>query len=343
MSALIRLLILLSLTNTAYADIGQITEQRGSAVVERQADELSAALALGIEMEDNVVTARGVVGITFEDDTEVRVGEHSELVIDDFVYDPNSNSGSLGFKVAFGAVAYTSGAIAHNNPNNVSINTPAATIAVRGTSFSTIVDEIGGSTVVLIPDRNGRVGVIDVITNMGLVTLDQAYQMTRVMTRDQIPSAPIIIDSNIMLDVSLNISPIRTIEAEQDNPILTALDINDLDVNLLDYNELDEDNLEFSELDVNSLDMVLLTNQLDMEELDESTDGVVAGFNTVTGVATIIEDTSATVIRASDSAYMSLTFEIDQGTNAAIMQRDTLININALGGDSTNNIRIIQR
>jgi hypothetical protein len=41
-----------------------------------------------------VRTGKGDVGIKFIDDTNVAVSAHSSLVIDEFVYDPNSKTGS---------------------------------------------------------------------------------------------------------------------------------------------------------------------------------------------------------------------------------------------------------
>ena len=102
-------------------------------------------------MEDAVKTSQGKVGITFADDTKVQVNENSRLVIDEFVYDPKAKTGKLALNMASGTVRYASGAIAHNNPNRVAINTPTATIAVRGTDFTATVDELGASTVILLP------------------------------------------------------------------------------------------------------------------------------------------------------------------------------------------------
>ena len=84
-------------------------------------------------MADEVKTLRGKAGITFSDNTQVQVNENSRLVIDDFVYDPrNKDAGKLALNMASGTVRYASGAIAKNNPSKVAINTPTATIAVRG-------------------------------------------------------------------------------------------------------------------------------------------------------------------------------------------------------------------
>ncbi len=50
-----------------------------------------------------------------------------------------------------GTIRYTSGQIAKNNPQQVNVKTPTASIAVRGTDFTMTVDEAGQSLVVLVP------------------------------------------------------------------------------------------------------------------------------------------------------------------------------------------------
>ena len=162
-----------------------------------------------MEMADAINTRQGKVGIVFADDTKVQVNENSKLVIDEFVYDPkNKDAGKLALNMASGTVRYASGAIAHNNPNRVAINTPTATVAVRGTDFTATVDELGESTFILLPscprkdmmpdeiERQCKVGKIDVITDAGQVTLDQAFQGTKVVARNQPPTKPVTLHLN---------------------------------------------------------------------------------------------------------------------------------------------------
>ena len=196
------ILLLLSFSINSYAAIGTVTEEKGSSEIQREKSRLDVKQNLGIESMDIVSTANGIVGITFKDDTKVRVTEHSKLVIDDFVYDPKSKgAGKLAMKVALGTVRYASGAVAHENNKNVDIKTPTATIAVRGTSFSMTVDEIGQSLVVLLPNVDGSVGEIEVKTGMGSVILNQAFQATMVTGSEIKPLKPTLLGlSESMID-----------------------------------------------------------------------------------------------------------------------------------------------
>ena len=83
------------------ADIGSITELNGVARVVRN-EEIPAALKFGIESYDNVQTSNGRVGITFLDDSHVRLTEHSELVIDEFIYDPDPSKSKMALQFASG-------------------------------------------------------------------------------------------------------------------------------------------------------------------------------------------------------------------------------------------------
>ena len=70
------------------ASIGSVTELKGTGRVVRDKP-YDAALSFGIESYDNVETSNGRIGITFLNDTRVRLTEHSQLVIDEFIYDPD--------------------------------------------------------------------------------------------------------------------------------------------------------------------------------------------------------------------------------------------------------------
>ena len=135
---LIAILLVILVPQLSYAaTIGNVVLQEGVTSVERKGTESDLNLDSDIMFMDNVKTGKGEVGITFIDDTNVAVSSQSSLIIDDFVYDPNSAEGSkLVLKVALGTVRYASGNIAKLNKQNVDIRTPTARIGVRGTAFS---------------------------------------------------------------------------------------------------------------------------------------------------------------------------------------------------------------
>lgn len=178
------------------AEIGSIKSIEGPDVlIKRSTDTLDGKVKTLIESLDTVETNNSTVNIDFKDDTKVVIKENSKLLIDDFVFNPSQSSGNkLGLKIGFGTVRYASGQIAHANPQSVDIQTPTATIAVRGTDFNMTVDEIGRSLIVLVPScdaTNCVTGKIDVITLSGKVTLDQPYTATYVSQSQQTPIQPV--------------------------------------------------------------------------------------------------------------------------------------------------------
>ena len=134
---LLILLVAFLAVDQAHGEIGKVTEQLNAVPsITRKTGTLTAPKGTGIETLDAVKTAAGKLAMTFEDETKVQMTENSKLVIDDFVYDPNNKSGGkLAVKVALGTMRYASGQIAKSNPQNVLVNTPTATIGVRGTDL----------------------------------------------------------------------------------------------------------------------------------------------------------------------------------------------------------------
>ena len=274
--------LLLSTWQNANAAIGTITEQTAAVPsIQRSKSTLQGTNGTGVEMQDEIRTQAGKVGIKFADDTQVKINENSRLVIDDFVYDPkNKDAGKLALNMASGTARYASGAIAKNNPSKVAINTPTATIAVRGTDFSATVDELGQSTIILLPscpvgyknvDQDCKVGVIDVYNDAGTVTLDQAFQATKVVSRSASPTKPVTLKltedsiSNILI-----LSPPAQLTKQETSEKKGTLAFNALDVDFLKenqlVNQLDKEQKEMyqDKLSRNPLEANLLPNLLDI-------------------------------------------------------------------------------
>ena len=279
MWTLFRGISLLILSTSVIANIGLVTNFSGSAAIERDEgfEVYEVEKDLGVEMLDVIATAKGKVQINFIDDTRVDVTEHSRLVIDDFVYDPVSQEGSLSLKASLGTIRYASGQIAKNSKQNVKITTPSAVIGVRGTDFTMTVDEIGGSTIILLPscDTNGNcfVGEISVESDAGMVIMNQAFQATTVSTSASVPLKPVILDldENLINNLLIISKPRAIVEAERTqelNKVATALDIDFLKFDELDIDLLAEEEDELANsLDTDFLAQNFLGNVLDQLNL----------------------------------------------------------------------------
>ena len=285
-------------------------------------------------------------GIKFQDDTKVQVNENSKLVIDEFVYDPkNKDAGKLALNMASGTVRYASGAIAKNNPSKVAINTPTATIAVRGTDFSATVDELGRSTIILLPScREGfktvkddcKVGIIDVITDAGMVTLDQAFQATQVNSRSEAPQKPVTL--NLTEDAISNIlilSPPAQLTTAAESEKSRKVGFNALDQDFLKENQL-----------VNALDAQqramyqdrLSRNPLDADMLPNLLDIITAQIGAVN--SNLLKIPSANSVLPDYKASTGVVAEVD--SLAVNLSRDDGSNIQSVHVDRSRALTIYQ-
>jgi hypothetical protein len=365
--------MLLMLSSGAWASIGGVRQQQGSANIERKTtgETLTSTKGLGIESLDTVRTQQGRTSIQFVDDTRVDVTENSKLVIDEFVYDPNTKTGSVSLKAGFGTVRYASGQIAKNSRQNVKISTPTAVIGVRGTDFSMTVDETGSSTIILLPSctiiANERVcvtGEISVENDVGIVIMNQAFQTTVVETRQSAPLKPLILDlDESFINNLLIITPPKKLEEEMNKESIQAV-ANLLDLDFLVFEELSVDYLAEGETDrwQTDLDFDPLAGDFLFDALDQSMANLVRqaktdldrkqtnpklGFDAETGVTILNQDPRWIYIREGASGnYVRM--ELQQGYNYSIdhNQNGSEIlgyEINPDGGSINNRITINQQ
>jgi len=260
------------------ANIGNITELNGTGRVVRD-ETYQASLNLDINSYDNVQTSNGRLGITFLDDSQVRLTEHSELIIDEFIYDPDPSKSKMALQFASGTARFITGKLATIDKENITINTPSATIGIRGTDFTVTVDELGRSLVILLPDDDGLPsGEIVVATAMGQVVLNKPYQATTVSMFETKPTNPVILDLTLeLIDNMLIVNTPREVtqnEREDGGSSVSSLDVDFLEFDDLETDYLAEDSLEFTELDINYFDVNFLEDLLDIiedvNELDQT-------------------------------------------------------------------------
>jgi hypothetical protein len=75
-------------------------------------------------------TSAGSVQLVFLDKTSMTVGPNSDLAIDEYVFDPATNSGKLAATLSKGVMRFVGGQISH--AGNAQITTPGAVVGVRG-------------------------------------------------------------------------------------------------------------------------------------------------------------------------------------------------------------------
>jgi hypothetical protein len=80
-------------------------------------------------------SSSGVVQVLLLDGSTFTVGPGSSLVIDKFVYNPSSGTGTLVASFSKGALRFVGGKLSKNAPG-VKVNTPAGALTVRGGIFT---------------------------------------------------------------------------------------------------------------------------------------------------------------------------------------------------------------
>jgi hypothetical protein len=270
-----------------FADpIGEVIEQIGSGQIIRDKEEItvSGAYMPEIELNDIAETANGKMKIEFLDKAQLDLKEHSEVLIDEIYYDPDPSLSKMSMKFTMGTARFASGSLGLVNKANIDIQTPTATIGIRGTDFTTTIDELGRSLIVLLPDANGDPSGEISVTNLGgEVILNQAYQATMVSSLDVIPTSPVQIMgiTPSMIDNMFIVNPPKAVKeaVEQQVEEDSNQDQGVLDIDFLEYNELEkdiEDYLEeeedFNRIDIDYLAGDFLPDLLDViEELVKTT------------------------------------------------------------------------
>ena len=319
---LIRILILFSLTLTNFSlgsddPIGDIVDRNGVASLIRESGEklsVSDNNIPDIKLLDTAVTGNGRMLIQFLDEEELSIIEHTKVYIDKVYYDPNPSKSKMSIRMAQGTARFTSGRGKRINKANIDLSTPTAQIAVLGTDFTTTIDEIGRSLIILLPDeKTGESsGKIMITNNGGSVTLDEPYQASVVTSFESPPTKPVAlsgINTSMISNVFIISEPREIKEVKEQEGLSSENDKdNILDVDFLEFNELEkdyfeEDELEFTELDIDYLDVDFLQDILDIViELDRKSvlekdslnnnialAGTVLGFDIDTQYNTIID------------------------------------------------------
>ena len=297
-------------------EIGEISELRGTGEITRRdsGNSLTAELQSDILPFDDVRTGNGRLAIEFLDNSVVRLTEQSKLIIDEYIYDPDPSKSKMALNMASGTARFISGKFGKMNKENISIKTPTAQIAIRGTDFTTTVDELGRSLVILLPDEFGNSsGEITVTTAAGVEVLNEAFQATMVSTYEQRPTPKVTLGGitlgmiDNMLIVNKPQEVVQAVEEQEAGVSPTAEldkdffeDAPDLDCDAL-VEECDEEDEEVTRLDIDLLGVEFLVDLLALVETTSKKssqasqlngvelEGIIAGFDPVYQTYTFVE------------------------------------------------------
>lgn len=127
-------IVLLAAPAEAATEVGAVSRVKGACFGESEGNRRQLEAGHAVHLAEEITTgAAARLRVTFDDGTVLTIGEQARVVIDTFVYDPNDGLDRFlitttgPFRLATGALKTPTATI--------EVQTPAATMGVRGTDF----------------------------------------------------------------------------------------------------------------------------------------------------------------------------------------------------------------
>ena len=144
-----------------------------------------------IYLNETIYAAEGSgTQILLLDQSTFTVGADSEVVMDTFIFDPETNDGKIVASVKQGSLKIISGLISKKDPDALTVEVPEGTLGSRGTEFQTIVSKKKTDTLLIGPGKNNtlglRPGAVLVGNKFGQTLLDNPYSFSS-MTKGKAP------------------------------------------------------------------------------------------------------------------------------------------------------------
>ena len=117
-------------------DIGDISELNGNAEIVRDKP-YTAELEFAIQQNDQAVTKDGRLAIKFLDDSQVKLTEYSELVIDEYIFNPDPSKSKMALKFTLGTARFITGSF---NKIDKQAILESPNISTRITTINSILD-----------------------------------------------------------------------------------------------------------------------------------------------------------------------------------------------------------
>ncbi len=122
------------ISGPAFSQIaGVVVEAAQPAELQRGGGRVAISERMQLQLGDVITTGQnGRVQIIFSDETRIAVSANSRLVIDEILFDNTNRASRFAVSAVTGAFRFISG---NSAPEAYSINTPLATLGIRGTIF----------------------------------------------------------------------------------------------------------------------------------------------------------------------------------------------------------------
>ena len=144
-----------------------------------------------------ITSADASIGISFVDDSIFSIGERGRMVIDEMVYDPETQEGVFNTNIVQGVFSFVSGQIAKTGVDSMTVTTPVASIGIRGTKVAGVAAQEGTeNTLSLLPetvDGQQIVGEVTVSNQGGSSVLNQMGASLSVSSSFTSPPPPVVL------------------------------------------------------------------------------------------------------------------------------------------------------
>lgn len=172
--------------------IGTVEKLDGEVSVIRSGETTTLHQGDAVYQDDVIQTGlHGDIAIKFVDDSVFTLGNDARMTLDKMVYDPGTGEGESSVTVVKGMFRFISGEVAANNPGDMVVHTPVATIGIRGTTGGGHVLGPGQENrFYLEPNADGTVGWFDVKTDKGTVNMNQPYMEVGIKEITAAPPTP---------------------------------------------------------------------------------------------------------------------------------------------------------
>lgn len=115
---------------------GSVQTVQPPAWIQRGEERIPAAPGIRLLAGDALRTGpEGALGVVLRDNTLFSMGSESELILDEFVFEPRESRFALVANMVKGTFSYLSGLIGKLSPESAKILTPVGTVGIRGTRF----------------------------------------------------------------------------------------------------------------------------------------------------------------------------------------------------------------
>ena len=142
-----RLLLALAIgasVGTALADVEHVAIVKtveGKLEILRDGSSSAAASGDRLFVSDQLKSAVGATaGIVFKDGTLLTVGPSTDIKLRDYAYEPKESKYAFSLYLDKGSAIYSSGQIGKLAPQAVKVDSPTASVGVRGTRFIITAD-----------------------------------------------------------------------------------------------------------------------------------------------------------------------------------------------------------